>query len=167
MANTDSRHSPQRVTYTVDGNLRLVGDAWGVPDTPPVLLLHGGGQTRHAWGGTAQTLAAQGWYAVALDLRGHGESDWSPDGNYMIDVFVRDIRQVIRHFRQTPVLVGASLGGMTSLLVEGESPRPVSSAVVRAHGRWRPERYIQPGRYRFPLWCESAWAGELNRTMRE
>ena len=120
----------QRIDYHVDGGLRLVGDAWGARDAAPVLLLHGGGQTRHAWGETARTLAAQGWYAVSLDLRGHGESDWAADGNYAIDAFVADLRSVLRHFERKPVLVGASLGGMTSLLTEGESPQPVSSAVV-------------------------------------
>ncbi len=121
---------PQRVTYKVDSGLNLIGDAWGTKDAAPVLLLHGGGQTRHAWGGTARALATQGWYAVALDMRGHGESDWASDGNYIIDTFVADIRSVISHFDRPPVLVGASLGGMTSLLTEGESLRPLSAAVV-------------------------------------
>lgn len=122
--------TPRRVAYQLDGGLKLVGDAWGDHDATPVLFLHGGGQTRHAWGGTARTLAGQGWHAVALDLRGHGESDWSPDGDYLIDVFVKDIHQVIDRFQRPPVLVGASLGGITSLLVAGESSPPVASAVV-------------------------------------
>lgn len=121
---------PQQVTYTGSTGLRLVGDAWGSPDAPPVLLLHGGGQTRHAWGGTANALAQQGWYAVALDLRGHGDSEWCPEGDYMIDTYVADLHKVLTNFRQKPVLVGASLGGMTSLVAEGESPEPVSSALV-------------------------------------
>lgn len=120
---------PQRISYQVDG-VRLTGDAWGDSNAAPVLLLHGGGQTRHAWGGTAQALAERGWYAVALDLRGHGESDWAPDGDYMIDSFVTDMRGVLAHFEQPPVLVGASLGGVTSLLLEGESPQPISAALV-------------------------------------
>lgn len=121
---------PRLVNYQVENGLTLAGDAWGASDAAPVLLLHGGGQTRHAWGGTARTLAAQGWYAVALDLRGHGNSDWAPDGNYDIDTFVGDLRRVLTHFERPPVLVGASLGGITALLTEGESPQPVSSAVV-------------------------------------
>ena len=121
---------PQRINYQVDGGLSLIGDAWGTRDNPPVLLLHGGGQTRYAWGGTAQVLAEHGWYAVSLDLRGHGESDWAQDGDYAIDAFVADLRTILAHFNQRPVLVGASLGGMTSLLTEGESPEPVSAAVV-------------------------------------
>lgn len=120
----------QTIQYQVASNLNLTADSWGNSDNPPVLLLHGGGQTRFAWGGTARTLAEKGWYAVSLDLRGHGESDWAPDQNYNIDAYVADLHQVVKHFHQKPVLIGASLGGMTSLLTEGESPQPVSSAVV-------------------------------------
>ncbi len=130
MTNGEMKLNPQRVSYQVSDGVNLVGDAWGTNDAAPVLLLHGGGQTRHAWGGTARALAEQGWYAVALDLRGHGDSGWSPDGNYQIDVFVADLHRVLPHFEQRPVLVGASLGGMTALLTAGEAPQPVSSAVV-------------------------------------
>jgi len=130
MSNPVPTYTPQRLTYTTEAGLHLVADAWGSRDAPPVLLLHGGGQTRHAWGGTAHLLAVHGWYAIALDLRGHGESSWAPDGNYTIDTFVADLRSVVAHFAQRPVLVGASLGGMTALLAEGEAPQPVSTAVV-------------------------------------
>jgi non-heme chloroperoxidase len=95
-----------------------------------VLLLHGGGQTRHAWGSTAQSLAERGWYAVTLDMRGHGDSAWAPDGDYTMDAFVADLRSVIRHFPHRPVLIGASLGGMTALLAEGEASPSVSTAVI-------------------------------------
>jgi pimeloyl-ACP methyl ester carboxylesterase len=130
MSKGDLKLNPQRVSYHVNDGVQLVGDAWGASAAAPVLLLHGGGQTRHAWGGTARALAEQGWYAVALDLRGHGDSGWSPDGNYQIDVFVADLHHVLPHFTQRPVLVGASLGGMTALLTAGEAPQPVSTAVV-------------------------------------
>jgi len=55
--------NPQRVSYHVNDGVHLVGEAWGASAAAPVLLLHGGGQTRHAWGGTARALAEQGWYA--------------------------------------------------------------------------------------------------------
>lgn len=122
--------APRKVSFTVDGGLTIRGEAWGASDAPPVLLLHGGGQTRYAWGNTARTLAEQGWYAIALDLRGHGESDWAPDGDYSIDAFIADLRGVATRLSQSPALVGASLGGITSLLAEGEAIEPVSTAVV-------------------------------------
>lgn len=112
------------------GGLGLAADAWGDPEAPPVVLLHGGGQTRHAWGGTAEALAREGWHAVALDLRGHGESEWAPDGDYSAEAFVRDVRAVASAFREPPVLVGASLGGIAALLAEGESPAPLCRGLV-------------------------------------
>jgi pimeloyl-ACP methyl ester carboxylesterase len=130
MSTEETMLLPQQVTYMGSTGLRLVGDAWGAPEAPPVLLLHGGGQTRHAWGGTAKALARHGWYAVALDMRGHGDSEWCPQGDYMIDTYVADLHNVLRNFPYKPVLVGASLGGMTSLLTEGEASQPVSTAVV-------------------------------------
>ena len=108
----------------------LQADAWGDPAHPPVLLMHGGGQTRHAWGGTARVLAARGWYAVSIDLRGHGESDWSPDGAYHLDHFVADLRAVAAGFSRLPVLVGASLGGMTAMAAEGDQPGSAGRALV-------------------------------------
>lgn len=111
--------------------LVLRGDAYGDPGHPPVLLLHGGGQTRHAWSGTAMELARAGWYAVAVDLRGHGESDWSEDGDYMHDDFAADTAALARCFEQPPVLVGASLGGLSSILALGEAgAEPLASALV-------------------------------------
>ncbi|NDI01045.1 MAG: alpha/beta hydrolase, partial [Actinobacteria bacterium] len=44
------------------------------------MLMHGGGQTRHAWGGAGAAFAHAGYRAVSVDLRGHSDSDWSPDG---------------------------------------------------------------------------------------
>ena len=117
-----------RVELTGRGGLRLVADRAGPADGHPVVLLHGGGQTRHAWGTTLEDLAARGWLAVSVDLRGHGESDWDPDGDYTLDAFVADVVAVARSFDVPPVLVGASLGGIASLTAIAETPPPGSLA---------------------------------------
>ena len=105
---------------SADG-LTLRANAWGNEQAPPVLLLHGGGQTRHAWAGTGVALAEAGWYAVSMDLRGHGDSDWCPDGDYEHLTFGADTAHVARSFDQKPVLVGASLGGLSSLFALGQA----------------------------------------------
>lgn len=111
--------------------MRLRADVHGSSGAPPVLFLHGGGQTRHAWGGTARALAAGGRRAVCLDLRGHGESGWSErPGGYRLERFAADLRAVLEHFDEPPALVGASLGGLTILLAAGEAAAPIASAVV-------------------------------------
>ena len=111
--------------------MQIAADAWGNPTAKPVLLLHGGGQTRHAWGGTARVLADAGFYAVALDLRGHGDSDWCDQGDYHPDAFASDLTDVMKTLGPKPALVGASLGGMISLLIAGElQPTAVGALVL-------------------------------------
>jgi pimeloyl-ACP methyl ester carboxylesterase len=122
--------SAARITFRGEEGIALVGDAWGDSKAPPVILLHGGGQTRHAWGNTALAIARAGYYAVSLDGRGHGESDWSPSGSYAIDFFIADLKRVIAALGPMPVLIGASLGGLTALLLEGESPGCARAVVL-------------------------------------
>lgn len=102
----------------------------GNPGHPPVVLLHGGGQTRHAWRGTAGALAKAGWYALAVDHRGHGESSWDPDGSYENDDFRDDLLDLLSQLSQPPVLVGASLGGVASLLAADALPPGAVRALV-------------------------------------
>tara|TARA_R110002020_G_scaffold34066_2_gene103363 strand:- start:24921 stop:25811 length:891 start_codon:yes stop_codon:yes gene_type:complete len=86
----------------------------------PVLLLHGGGQTRHAWGGAARRIADSGHTAFTIDLRGHGDSAWMDDKAYALDDYAQDAiavcRQIAAKVGKPPVLVGASLGGISGLL---------------------------------------------------
>jgi pimeloyl-ACP methyl ester carboxylesterase len=108
----------------------LALDRKGSATDPPVILLHGGGQTRYSWGGTARTLANHGWQALSVDLRGHGESDWAPRGDYRLSSFARDILAIIGELPARPALVGASLGGLTSLFLEGELAPGSSTSLV-------------------------------------
>jgi len=112
----------QLFDYFNDG-MRLVGERWlGDGDHGSVVLLHGGGQTRHSWAHTGERLAANGWTAVAADARGHGDSDWHPEHDYTLEGFVADLIALVGTLDDAPVLVGASLGGTTSLVAAGEHP---------------------------------------------
>jgi pimeloyl-ACP methyl ester carboxylesterase len=110
--------------FHVDGlGVRLAGERWdGAPTGDIVLLLHGGGQTRHSWKSTARRLAASGRTAVLLDARGHGDSDWHPGQDYTLDGFVGDLIRYVATLDRPPILVGASLGGITALVAAGEHP---------------------------------------------
>jgi pimeloyl-ACP methyl ester carboxylesterase len=110
--------------------VRLAADIAGEWSGPAVLLLHGGGQTRHTWDRTASALADNGYLAISLDARGHGESSWSSDGRYSIDDFADDIRAVSVALERPVALVGASLGGASSLLAAAEEPTMPCSALV-------------------------------------
>ncbi|HTM83614.1 MAG TPA: alpha/beta hydrolase [Mycobacterium sp.] len=112
------------------GDVRIVADRRGDPHAPAVVFLHGGGQTRRAWGRAAAAVAARGWQAVTVDLRGHGESDWSTDGDYRVVSFAADIEEVLAELPPQPVLVGASLGGFIAMLLAGELAPGIASAVV-------------------------------------
>ena len=103
------------------GGVQIAGDTWGDPNGPLVLLLHGGGQTRHAWKGAGETLGNSGYHAVAYDARGHGDSDWAPTAeDYAPDCMVEDLVCVAKALgSDKPILVGASMGGGTSLLSIG------------------------------------------------
>jgi non-heme chloroperoxidase len=120
--------------------LSLVADLYGDEADPPVILMHGGGQTRHAWGNTAADLAASGRYAISLDLRGHGESDWSEGGDYNIGTFAADALAVGATLSHLPVLVGASLVGLAALVAVGESSAPVAEGLVLVDVAPRVER---------------------------
>ncbi len=114
-----------------EGGVRIAGDSWGDPDGPLVLLQHGGGQTRHAWKGAGEKLGAAGFFAVAFDARGHGDSDWSPDGDYGQDLMVKDLVRVVASLdRRRAVLVGASMGGGTSLVAVGEEQVDATALVM-------------------------------------
>ena len=104
------------------GDIAMAADAFGDPADPPIVLLHGGGQTRHSWKSTAADLGGQGWYALTVDLRGHGNSGWSADGRYGLDRFAADVICIADFLERPPVLIGASLGGNASLAAIGARP---------------------------------------------
>jgi pimeloyl-ACP methyl ester carboxylesterase len=112
------------------GGIRIVADRLGDPHSQAVVFMHGGGQTRRSWGKAAAAVAERGWQAVTVDLRGHGESDWSEDGDYRVTSFANDVLEVLRQLPPRPVLVGASLGGFTSMLLAGELAPDAVAAVI-------------------------------------
>jgi pimeloyl-ACP methyl ester carboxylesterase len=119
-------------TVMLDGRdgLRIAATVVGDPNDPPVLLAHGGGQTRHSWHTTTTYLGNAGWYAVSIDLRGHGDSDWAPEGDYSLAGFAGDIIDIANQLGG-PVLIGASLGGMSSLIALGTTrAHPCGSGLV-------------------------------------
>ena len=71
------------------GGLRIVADAFGAPDSSPVVLVHSGGQSKEFWHGSAMALAEAGRYALCVDLRGHGESGHASDGRYDLERIAR------------------------------------------------------------------------------
>jgi pimeloyl-ACP methyl ester carboxylesterase len=118
------------VAFSGPDGVRLVGDERGDPQAPPVLLLHGGGQTRHAWTRTAKRLAGEGYRVINYDARGHGDSGWSPDGDYALPVHGRDLLSVLRTVDAPAFLVGASMGGTSALIAASDEPQRARGLVL-------------------------------------
>src|SRR3979490_2745678 len=118
--------------FSIDGpgGVRIVADRLGDPQARAVVFLHGGGQARRSWAKPAAAVAKRRGQSVTIDLRGHGESDWSSEGDYRVVSFAADVQEVLRTLPAEPVLVGASLGGFTSMLLAGEISPGIASAVV-------------------------------------
>jgi len=111
--------------------LTIRGDSWGNPGGRTVVLMHGGGQTRHAWRGAGETLGAAGYHAISFDARGHGDSDWSPTVNYTSEANVADLISLCNAVGgEAPVLVGASMGGSTSMVAIGEGRLDAAALVM-------------------------------------
>lgn len=100
--------------------ISLAAEACGGKNAMPVLLAHGGGQTRRAWKRVMCDLAQGGFRAIAVDLRGHGDSEWALEGAYEVQDFAADLVNIASLMKRRPALVGASLGGMAGILAEGD-----------------------------------------------
>jgi pimeloyl-ACP methyl ester carboxylesterase len=111
-------------------DLVLVADDLGPLDAPVVILLHGGGQTRHSWSGAARALARRGYRVINFDARGHGESGWSEEGAYSLDDRVADLTAIVAQLERPFALVGASLGGATSIHATAQALRPGALVLV-------------------------------------
>ena len=117
--------------WTSEDGVEIAGDTWGEPGRPLVVLQHGGGQTRHAWKGAGETLGAAGYHVVAFDARGHSDSGWAAPDAYTVDHMVADLTTVCRALgSDNPILVGASMGGGTSLVAAGEAHIPARALVL-------------------------------------
>jgi pimeloyl-ACP methyl ester carboxylesterase len=124
----------QTVTFRGVDDLGLVADEWNreTPgDRPTILMLHGGGQNRHSWKNTGQILADAGFHVIALDSRGHGDSDRSPTATYSVEALCGDTLQVLYQIGRPVVLIGASMGGMTGIAAAHEAgPELVTKLVL-------------------------------------
>ncbi len=129
--------TPKTQTFIGAAGNKLAADSYGSGERGAILL-HGGGQTRHAFAGTAQALAKSDWTAFTIDQRGHGDSDWVEGGHYSVFDFADDIAKVAgeiaKRFGSAPALIGASLGGMAGMIAEGKAAKmnlpPNFSALV-------------------------------------
>lgn len=121
---------PESDRLNAGGGLTVAIDRWGDRGAPPVLFMHGAGQNRRAWDDTARAVCRAGWSAITVDHRGHGDSDWPVDADYDWDDFGDDASEIVAQIDRPPVLVGASLGGISGLLAQGRRTDQIFRAIV-------------------------------------
>jgi pimeloyl-ACP methyl ester carboxylesterase len=153
----------------ISQRLKLRYVDWGNPDAPPLILLHGGRDHSRSWDWTAQALRDR-WHVIAPDLRGHGDSDWSPDGDYGSLANLYDLAQLIHQLRLAPVtIVAHSYGGNIALRYSGTFPENVRKLVaIEGLGpspKMLAERMGKPVTKRLRDWIEAkrASAGRVQK----
>jgi pimeloyl-ACP methyl ester carboxylesterase len=133
---TTGSSTAQTVTFRGVDDLALAADEWNRDaaadaEHPSILMLHGGGQNRFSWKNTGQILADAGYHVVALDSRGHGDSDRSPTADYSVEALCGDALQVLHQVGKPAVLIGASMGGLTGIVAAHEAgPELVTKLVL-------------------------------------
>ncbi|MCC6924837.1 alpha/beta hydrolase [Novosphingobium sp.] len=121
---------PDTIRIPVAPGIEIAADIAGPRGAPTVVLGHGGGQTRHSWDKAELQLAEAGYFAINYDLRGHGDSDWSKDGDYSLEVRADDLAAVVDHGSRPFALVGASLGGITAMVAASRGLDPAALVLV-------------------------------------
>lgn len=149
--------------------LRLHYVDWGNAGAPPLVLVHGGRDHCRNWDWVAAELRRD-WHVIAPDLRGHGESEWSKDGTYMLAGYVYDLAQLIHQQKLAPVtLIAHSLGGNIALRYTGLYPENVAKLIaIEGLGpspKMLAERYATGFADRMRAWIEEqrGLAGRLPR----
>jgi len=123
-------HSSPTSHSFISQRLRLQYVDWGNPTAPPLVLVHGGRDHSRSWDWVARELRRD-WHIIAPDLRGHGDSAWSPDGVYLEPYLVYDLAQLIhQQGLETVAVVAHSLGGALALRYAGLYPEKVGKLVV-------------------------------------
>ena len=128
----------QQRRFTTPDGLTLAADVGGPSAAPSVVLLHGGGQTRHSWAGAMRHLTERGYFVINYDARGHGDSDWSPIGDYSVQALASDLRAVLTTITTSVALVGASMGGITSFYAIGDADYSIADTLVMVDIALRP-----------------------------
>jgi pimeloyl-ACP methyl ester carboxylesterase len=117
----------QRIAHQLGDGRTVSALKWGSAE-PQMVFVHGGSQNAHTWD---TVLLDLGVPALAIDLPGHGHSSWRDDAMYSPHSMAVDIAEVIAlHAASAKMVVGMSLGGLTSLALAGHAPHLVQELVL-------------------------------------
>jgi esterase len=151
--------APSQDRFVTVNGLRLHYLDWGSPDKQPFIMLHGIGRVAHSFDHIAPRFS-QDYHVIAIDMRGHGDSAWSPEGAYLVEDYAKDLAAFVDQLNlRNVVLLGNSTGGRVVQVFAGTHPDRVAKLVVEDVG---PERTneIASGFARRVQQEESGWASE-------
>lgn len=129
--------APVDRTIAVNGlNIHYV--EWGGADKPPLVLMHGIARVAHSFDHLAPRFADR-YRVIAIDMRGHGDSAWDPQGSYVVEDYVKDVAAIIAALKlKNMVLWGNSTGGRVVQMIAGQTPGLVRAVIVEDVGPERP-----------------------------
>ena len=142
---------------TVNG-LRIHYLEWGQAEKPPMILLHGIGRIAHTFDHLAEHFAAN-YRVLAVDMRGHGDSAWAPDGAYLVEDYVKDIEGLVDQLHLKPVVIwGNSTGGRVAQVFAGMHPEKTAAVISEDVGPERPREIADSGAARIRQEDAKGWA---------
>src|SRR5499427_4992324 len=144
---------------TVDG-LRIHYLDWGAPDKPPLIMLHGIGRVAHTFDHIAPHFASK-YHVMAVDMRGHGDSGWDPNGAYLVEDYVKDIEGLAVQLQLRNIVIwGNSTGGRVAQVFAGMHPELVAAVISEDVGPERPREIADSGANRMRQEDERGWTSE-------
>ena len=131
--------TPYADRYATVNGLRLHYLDWGASAKPALILLHGIARHAHTFDHLASNLARD-YHVIALDMRGHGDSAWSPEGAYLVEDYVKDLEGLVAQLGLRKLtLLGNSTGGRVVQVFAGLHPDLVERLIVEDVGPERPQ----------------------------
>jgi pimeloyl-ACP methyl ester carboxylesterase len=150
---------PAERFVTVNG-LRIHYLEWGSAGNPPLIMLHGIGRVAHTFDHIAPHFAGK-YHVMAVDMRGHGDSEWDPKGAYLVEDYVKDIEGLARELRLRNIVIwGNSTGGRVAQVFAGLHPELVAAVISEDVGPERPREIADGMTTRLKQEDEKGWASE-------
>src|SRR5262245_43153400 len=140
--------------------LRIHYLEWGTSDKQPLIMLHGIGRVAHTFDHIAPHFAPR-YHVMAVDMRGHGDSDWDPKGAYLVEDYVKDIEGLAQQLRLRNIVIwGNSTGGRVAQVFAGLHSDLVSAVISEDVGPERPREIADGMTARLRREDEQGWASE-------
>ncbi len=146
--------------YVTVNGLRIHYLDFGGDGKQPLIMLHGIGRVAHTFDHVARHFN-QNYHVMAVDMRGHGDSDWDPKAAYLVEDYVKDIEGLAQQLRLRNIVIwGNSTGGRVAQVFAGLHPDLVAAVIAEDVGPERPREIADGFTSRLKQEDEKGWATE-------